>query len=477
MIYLIFNFYSKFMYLNHKTNCQTGDPITAEDWNHLASDVNELGTGGGNGSSSGGNVSISNDTVTDPSAGVSIVTGVDQVGTTKVIELTKKKKGVNTTIVSGNNINLEPRESVDSTKGGNISFKPGDDIEFCSHHRVADNQDEVSIKVIDGDDNPVKLQLNAASMTLTTKDKIGNDANVFDININSGKNTKGYLKVRAQAIDLRCEDHGGVALQPKGEDSDHHMNKIKFEHGGGDGLEFGTFNTEKSSLYTNEYRFKKDGVIKLSTRTTEVSDKYDNSDETTHYKYVKAADDFYDNIDNNDPTCTWEDVVKGSSQIKNLVTRFELDDLCNYYEIGAGGNLSGQKLTLNQFNNLKAIYPVIYGDTSMYTVSYLDENMFKAGEIVKHLDLMDNAELNYRNDGSFSGSLDPLDFESTLNNISDNTMFAIYINQNCVWVCRKRTVDPRFVVNGKLLMLNDIITLVDYFKMGAGISQGPWANS
>jgi hypothetical protein len=31
------------MNLNHKTNCQTGDPITAEDWNKLAEDVNELG--------------------------------------------------------------------------------------------------------------------------------------------------------------------------------------------------------------------------------------------------------------------------------------------------------------------------------------------------------------------------------------------------------------------------------------------------
>jgi len=46
------------------------------------------------------------------------------------------------------------------------------------------------------------------------------------------------------------------------------MNKIKFEHGGGDGLEFGTFNTEKTSLYTDEYRFKKDGVWKMATRET-----------------------------------------------------------------------------------------------------------------------------------------------------------------------------------------------------------------
>lgn len=281
------------MNLNHATNKETGSELSAAEWNALASDVNELGAGGGGAS----NVTISNDTVTDPSAGVSIATGVSQVGTAKVIELTKKKNGVNTTIVSGNNINLEPRESVDSTKGGNISFKPGDDIEFCSHHRLTDNQDEVSVKVIDGDDNPVKLQVNAASMTLTTKDKTGNDANVFDINVNSGKNTKGYLKVRAQAIDLRCEDHGGIALQPKGTDNQSHMNKIKFEHGGGDGLEFGTFNAEKTSIFTDEYRFNREGVWKMATRTKQVSDKYDNVDETTHYKYVKTADDFYDNID------------------------------------------------------------------------------------------------------------------------------------------------------------------------------------
>jgi len=142
------------MNLNHATNKQAGSRLSAEEWNALAADVNELGAGGvGNGS----NVTITDDTVSDPSAGVSIVTGVDQIGTAKVFELTKKKKGVNTTLVSGNNINIEPRESVSDTKGGNISFKPGDDIEFCSHHRLADNQDEVSVKVINGEDIPVKL--------------------------------------------------------------------------------------------------------------------------------------------------------------------------------------------------------------------------------------------------------------------------------------------------------------------------------
>ena len=254
------------------------------------------------------------------------------------MQLTKKKKGVNTTIISENNINIEPRESVDTTKGGNISFKPGDDIEFCSHHRLQDNQDEVSVKVINGNDEPVKLQLNAASLTLTTKDKTGNNANVLDINVNSGKNTKGYLKVRAQAIDLRCEDHGGIALQPKGVDGDGYMNKIKFEHGGGDGLEFGTFNTEHTSIYTGDYRFKKDGVIRLANRFTEVSDKADQNDSTTAYKYLKnnatnnaakstsesttfnAADDFYDFVDSSDPTCTWEDIVSIIAELKTMKT-------------------------------------------------------------------------------------------------------------------------------------------------------------
>lgn len=289
----------------------TGDALQASEWNQLTSYTNSIVDELNNSSGGSGPVSVSDDTESggDPAAGVSVASGVSQIGSAKVIELTKKKKGVNTTLVSGNNINIEPRESVDTTKGGNISLKPGDDIEFCSHHRLAENQDEVSIKVIDGNDDPVKLQINLNSLTLTTKDSTLTSPEVLDVNINSNKNTKGYLKVRAQAIDLRCEEHGGIALQPKGEDSQHYMNKIKFEHGGGDGLEFGTFNTEKTSIFTDEYRFNKNGVWKMATRTTQVSDKYDNSDETTHYKYVKQADDFYDIIDPNDRKATTEQII------------------------------------------------------------------------------------------------------------------------------------------------------------------------
>lgn len=254
----------------------TGDTLSAAEWNNLAQDVDAA---------------------------------VDAINNGNSEYVTISSKG-NLEIASPKNINIEPASDSTNNVYGDISFKPGDDIEFLSDHRPSDKQDEVSLKIHDSNKKPVKLQVNVGEITFTTKDKVGDNANVLDVNVNSAKNTKGYLKVRAQAIDLRCEDHGGIALQPKGEDGDGNMNKIKFEHGGGDGLEFGTFNTEKSSLFTNEYRFNKDGVIKLATRTTTTSDKYDETDETTHYKYVKQADDFYDVIAQNDPTCTWEDIVK-----------------------------------------------------------------------------------------------------------------------------------------------------------------------
>jgi len=81
-----------------------------------------------------------------------------------------------------------------------IQIKPGDDIMLYGDHRGEGKTDEVSIKVMDGTGNsdvPAKLQVNMSEITLTTKDKTGNDANVLDINVNRAKNTKGYLKVRA----------------------------------------------------------------------------------------------------------------------------------------------------------------------------------------------------------------------------------------------------------------------------------------
>ena len=271
------------MNLNHVTTKQTGDQLSAQEWNSLASDVNELGAGG-----------ASQGSVADTVVSVS-------------------DKG-NTEISSAKHVNVEPAyDETGDANGtyGDIQLKPGDDITLESSHRSTDKRDEITVKTTNGvkPKGPVKLQIIADGLTLSTKGSLSDTPSVMNVNVTDGT-TKGYLKVRAQAIDLRSETHGGIALQPKGFDGDNHMNKIKFEHGGGDGLEFGTFNTEHTSLFTSDYRFNKAGVIRLATRTTVASDKADVNDATTAYKYVKAADDFYDNIDANDPTCTWEDIVK-----------------------------------------------------------------------------------------------------------------------------------------------------------------------
>lgn len=292
---------SKFNPAYSKVTKSSGNPLSAAEWNALsgaASDAQEAIN------------SLIDDIAALPSGGGSSVVSVSSKN--------------NTEITSAKHINLEPAYVATGESGtyGDIQMKPGDDITLESSHRSLDKRNEITVKTANGlsggAKGPVKLQVIAADITLSSKGKIpeGNDeANVMNVNVTTGSG-KGYLKVRAQAIDLRCEEHGGVAIQPKGYDGDSHMNKIKFEHGGGDGLEFGTFNTEKTSLFTEEYRFRKDGIIKLATRTpvaraTDGSDsKYDSSDPTTHYYYAKQADDFYDVVAQSDPTCTWEDLVK-----------------------------------------------------------------------------------------------------------------------------------------------------------------------
>ena len=276
------------MNLNHNTNKQTGDQLTAAEWNNLAADVNELGAGGGSNSGS--------------------AAAIDTNGVVSV-----NSKG-NTTISATKHVNIEPAYVANGGEGtyGDVQIKPGDDITLESHHRATAKRDEITIKTSNGQDGaakaPVKLQVIAADMTLSSKGKT-EDPNVMNVNVTTGSG-KGYLKVRAQAIDLRCEEHGGIALQPKGKDDQNHMNKIKFEHGGGDGLEFGTFNTEKTSIFTDEYRFNREGIWKMATRQTQASDKADVNDDTTALKYVKQADDFYDVISLTDEQCTTKDIIK-----------------------------------------------------------------------------------------------------------------------------------------------------------------------
>ena len=126
------------------------------------------------------------------------------------------------------------------------------------------------------------------------------------------------LKIEARNVDIRCYDHGGIALQPCGKDGDDFENKIKFESSrisplgtigtisyadeGGKGLEFGTFNNEHTSLFTGDYRFNKDGKVYAVTRGTP-----ETSDGKTDYP--TQEDDFKDIVDST-LGVTWGEIIK-----------------------------------------------------------------------------------------------------------------------------------------------------------------------
>ena len=177
----------KFIY----TAKSNGDQLTAEEWNNLAQDVSTA-------------VDAINAIPSNPSSSGSDVvsTEVDSLDADKtyvkvndvlVGELTVKgTKGVNVALSSNNNINIEPRPAAGTgegkntpgladRKGGNIALKPGDDIEFWAHTRGTSKDDEVSVKMLTEvpktgdptktDEVAAKLQLNAADIVLTSKDK------------------------------------------------------------------------------------------------------------------------------------------------------------------------------------------------------------------------------------------------------------------------------------------------------------------
>ena len=296
----------------------SGDPLSHTEWNNLAQDVDALVTGVNNGTIGG-----SSQGGTDPHVSFDEVANGGKNNLT--IATTAEDQYQDGSKTKGGKINIEPISD--------LQIKPGDDVSLCSHHR--EDPTEVSVKVLDGEDNPVKLQLNAANIVLTTKDKnktkvkdangddtneaLYDDPNVLNVTVNSGKNTRGYLKVRAQAIDLRCEENGGIALQPKGSDGEGHENKIKFEHDGGDGVEFGTFNSEKTSIYTDEYRFKDDGQVYAVTRGAVATQSY-KEDGVTPKKvdYPTQSDDFKDIITSSTPHASWNSIVNAGKNAYKL---------------------------------------------------------------------------------------------------------------------------------------------------------------
>lgn len=142
---------------------------------------------------------------------------------------------------------------------------------------------------------------------------------------NGSDEPHGQFTLKARSIDLRCLEHGGVAIQPCGTDNGGRENKIKFESSrtseigayptysneGGKGLEFGTFNNEHSSLYTGDYRFKGDAKVYGATRLAPVQTS------TGKIDYPTQADDFKDVIDDSN-SATWNEIIDAGKKCKNL---------------------------------------------------------------------------------------------------------------------------------------------------------------
>lgn len=154
----------------------------------------------------------------------------------------------------------------------------------------------------------------------------GENEAILEVNNDDTKEWASF-KIKSRNLDLRCHDHGGIALQPCGQDDNDFENKIKFESSrtsplssqnptydteGGKGLEFGTFNNEHTSLFTGDYRFNKDGIVYAVTRGTPetVSGKTD---------YPTQIDDFKD-ILNPSLAISWEIIVKSAMVFAQLAT-------------------------------------------------------------------------------------------------------------------------------------------------------------
>lgn len=257
-----------------------------------------------------------------------------------LLELSAKD---NLNISSPKSINLEPTKHV-KIKPGN-----GGQIELLPDH--TGDLEEVLIKVqasVDenGDDlsseKPVRLKINSAEIEFNTKG--ADDINEYDMKFKTGVKASAsgehycQTKLKGRSFDLRCYEHGGIALQPCGQDGNNNENKIKFESSrispigeagkynqeGGKGLEFGTFNNEHVSLYTGDYRFKADGMVMAVTRGAIAQNASGKTD------YPTQNDDFKDIPLTKEgspckwnPTngweapsgetilsCTWEDIIK-----------------------------------------------------------------------------------------------------------------------------------------------------------------------
>lgn len=199
---------------------------------------------------------------------------------------------------------LSKHLNLESAQG--IQIKPTTTIIFDSSRRIANNK---------GNEINVEAKFDDFDKR-TDAEYAGKDGS---------NEAYAELKIKSRNLDLRCHDHGGIALQIAGQDGHGNENKIKFEsdrtssigssgnyHGeGGKGLEFGTFNNEHASLFCGDYRFKGDanvyGVTRGAIETTS----------TGKMDYPTQGDDFKDIKDEN-KKATWYDIINAAKRCADL---------------------------------------------------------------------------------------------------------------------------------------------------------------
>ena len=254
------------------------------------------------------------------------VTGLSHIGLSS-------KGNVEISTEAGQKLNIET--------GDNIALKPNGNLQFDNdHYANTADKDEFKLKAICADkDKVVGFNVEAGGLKFLTKAAsalFGWNPDEFKLKFQKTKDTWAKLKLSAASIDLRGRSTGpgtggGIAVQIASTDSHGKENKFKIETDrkvdvdatasasdyngeGGMGIEIGTINSQYTSLYTKEYRFKGNapifGVTRGSVEETE----------TGKWDYPTQEDDSKD-IKNDDSPVTWNDVIAAVKYLKgqNLI--------------------------------------------------------------------------------------------------------------------------------------------------------------
>lgn len=224
----------------------------------------------------------------------------------------------------------------------NLALKPNGKLQLDTNHFALDeDKDEFEVSVICDKGSKVQgLKMEVAGLKFVSKDADktrGWDPDVFKVFFKKDTGAVDtYTKVNMHfaSLDLRARSTGagtggGIAVQIAGVDSNIKENKFKVETDrtvdvteattaanhcgeGGKGIEIVTINSQFTSIYTKDYRFRADAPVYAVTRGA----LYEDSN-TGKVDYPTQADDSKDIINDSNPV-TWADIIAAAKYFKSL---------------------------------------------------------------------------------------------------------------------------------------------------------------